>query len=118
MITIIIWAGVGLVVLGVGGGIATTATTAFIPALFGLVLIVLGWLARNPARTRLMTLIALGIAALGTIAALANVGRLAGAGGVGLNAATFSNLIMAFFSVLPLGFWAVERMTGMKLLED
>jgi hypothetical protein len=59
--------GVVLIVLGVGGFVATgaTAKTALIPAYFGIVLALLGLLARNPARRKLVMHLAVLVGILG-----------------------------------------------------
>lgn len=118
MISVMIWIGWALLVLGVGGGIATTAFTAFIPAVFGLALLGLGRLARNPERTSLATLFGLAVAALGALGAIANIARLFGAGAFGLNAATFSNVVMMGICGSLLLFWLVQQVTGTELLKD
>jgi hypothetical protein len=65
--TLTIVIGVALIALGVGGFVATgsEAKTALIPAGFGAVLVLLGALARNPARLKLTMHIAMVVALLG-----------------------------------------------------
>jgi hypothetical protein len=62
-----IWFGLALILLGVGSYTATGAEspTALIPAVFGILLSLLGFLARNPARRKLMMHIAAAVGVLG-----------------------------------------------------
>ncbi len=72
--TTMIVVGVLLIIVGLLGRIltATTSITALIPLFFGVPIAILGWIARNSERTRLMTIIAIVIAVLGAAGA-ANV---------------------------------------------
>jgi hypothetical protein len=112
MASIATWIGTALIVVGLAGVIATTAATAAIPAIFGLLMLGMGLLARRPARARLALLIAGAVALLGLLAPLGNIARLAGAGSLGLNAATFSNLVMAGLCAAFLALWAFDSITG------
>lgn len=101
--------GLALTVLGVGGVIATGAATAVIPAVFGVILLGLGALMRRPERARAAMWIALGVALLGLLAPLGNLGRVVSESGFVLNAATFANITMAVICALYLGLWSWER---------
>lgn len=105
---ITIWSGVALAVLGVSGVFATAAPTAAIPVLFGLVLILLGVLMRNPARAAAATWAAGGVGLLGLIASLANIASRLAAGGFRMNAAAFANITMAVICGLFLALLAWE----------
>lgn len=109
---ITIWTGVILATLGASGVIATAAPTAAIPILFGLVLIVLGVLMRNPARAATMTYAAGAVGLLGLIGTLANVVTRLTAGGFRINAAAFANLMMALVCGLFLALLAWEQTRG------
>jgi len=109
---IMIWTGVILVTLGASGVIATAAPTAAIPILFGLVLIGLGVLMRNPARAMVATFAAGAVGLLGLIAALANVVMRLTAGSFRINAAAFANLTMALVCGLFLALLAWEQTRG------
>lgn len=104
-----IWTGIVLIVLGLGGVFSTGAATAVIPAVFGLIMVGLGALARNPARARSAGWTAVGIAVLGLLAPLGNLARVLGESGFVLNAASFANLSMAIICGLYLALWAWER---------
>lgn len=110
MVNISTWLGTTLVVLGVGGWIATGAGTAVIPAIFGLLMVVAGFLARRPEIGDKAILGAGAVALLGFIAPLGNLVRLIGSQSFGLNAATFSNLMMAGLCAAFLCLWAFETM--------
>jgi lysylphosphatidylglycerol synthetase-like protein (DUF2156 family) len=62
-----IWFGLALILLGVGGYAATggQSPTALIPAAFGLLLALAGFLGRDPAKRKLMMHIAATVALLG-----------------------------------------------------
>jgi hypothetical protein len=109
MASIITWIGTALIVVGAAGVISTAAVTAAIPAIFGLALLGLGLLARRPARANFAILASLAVALLGVVAPLGNVARLAGSGGLGLNAASFSNIVMAGLCAALLALWALDR---------
>jgi hypothetical protein len=101
--------GLALVVLGVAGVFSTAAVTAAIPAIFGLIFLLLALWGRNPARARSAGAWAAGVAALGILAGLGNVaGRLAG-GNFVMNAAAFASISMALICALYLAFWLYER---------
>jgi hypothetical protein len=70
--TLALLIGIALIVLGVAGFVATgsTAKTALIPTYFGIVLGLLGLLARRPARRKLAMHLALVIAVLGLAGSL------------------------------------------------
>lgn len=101
--------GLILTVLGLSGVFATGAATAVIPAVFGLILLGLGALLRRPERARAASWLALGVALLGLLAPLANLGRLLSEGPFVLNAATFSNIAMALICGLYFALWGWER---------
>jgi hypothetical protein len=100
--------GMALVALGLAGLFATGAATAVIPALFGLVLILLALRARNPRNTASSNTIAAGVAALGLLAALGNIVSRLVAGTLVANAAAFANVVMAALCALYLAIWAWE----------
>jgi hypothetical protein len=101
--------GAALTVLGLGGVLATGAATAVIPAVFGLILFGLGALLRRPERARVANWAALGVALLGMLAPLGNLGRVVSAGPFVLNAASFANIAMALICGLYLVLWIRER---------
>ena len=101
--------GAALTVLGLGGVLATGAATAIIPAVFGLILFGLGALLRQPERARVVSWVALGVALLGMLAPLGNLGRVLSAGPFELNAASFANIAMALICGLYLTLWIRER---------
>lgn len=72
MSTTTIVTGLALIVLGIGGFVATgsTAKTALIPAYFGGALLLLGLLARNPARRKLVMHLAVVVGLLGFLGSL------------------------------------------------
>ncbi|PDW04244.1 hypothetical protein [Candidatus Viridilinea mediisalina] len=110
MASISTWLGTALIVLGVGGWIATGAGTAAIPAIFGLLMLIAGLLARRPEVGNTAILGAGVVALLGMLAPLGNVARLIGAQSFGLNAATFSNVAMAGLCAAFLCLWAFDTM--------
>jgi hypothetical protein len=65
--TLTILIGAALIVLGVGGFVATgsTAKTALIPAYFGIAMVILGMLGRSAARLKLAMHLAVVVAVLG-----------------------------------------------------
>ena len=87
--------GAALTVLGLGGGLATGAATAAIPAVFGLILLGLGALLRRPERARAASWTAFGVALLGLLAPLGKLGRVLSEGPFVLDAASFANSAMA-----------------------
>lgn len=101
--------GTALTVLGLGGVIATGAATAAIPAVFGLILLGLGALLRRPERLRAVSWAALGVALLGLLAPLGNLGRVLSEGPFVLNAASFANIAMAVICGLYIALWSWER---------
>ncbi|MEN9936754.1 MAG: hypothetical protein RLZZ387_3333 [Chloroflexota bacterium] len=101
--------GGALTVLGLGGVLATGAATAVIPAVFGLILLGLGALLRRPGRAQVVSWVALGVALLGLLAPLGNLGRVLSAGPFVLNAASFANIAMALICGLYLASWGWER---------
>lgn len=109
MASIITWIGTALIVLGAASVITTGAVTAAIPAIFGLILLGLGLLARRPARANAAILISLAVALLGLLIPLDNIARLAGSGGLGLNAISFSSIVMAGLCAAILALWAWDR---------
>ncbi|MEM8857215.1 MAG: hypothetical protein AAGD96_02785 [Chloroflexota bacterium] len=66
--------GILLIIVGLLGRFltGTTSITAFIPLFFGVPIAVLGWLGRNPDRTRWTTIAVIALAVLGAVGA-ANV---------------------------------------------
>lgn len=66
--------GVLLIIIGILGRVltGTTSITAFIPLFFGVPIVILGWIGRNPDRTRLMIIIVIVLSVLGAVGA-ANV---------------------------------------------
>lgn len=109
MLNTTMWAGVALTVLGVASVIATGAMTAAIPAIFGLILLGVGALQRNPSRATSAGWIAIGIGLLGLLAPLGNIARVVGQNGFTMNAATFANLAMALMCAAYLGVTLIER---------
>ena len=69
---------IALIVLGLAGyfGTGAASPTALIPALFGVLLLLLGLLARNPARRKLAMHIAVVVALLGLLGSMRGVLRL------------------------------------------
>lgn len=112
MLNTTMWAGIALTVLGVASVLATGATTAAIPTLFGLILIGLGALQRNPVRANGAGWLAFGVALLGMLAPLGNIARVAGQNGLVMNAATFANVTMALVCAAYLGLALIERRTA------
>ncbi|GAB4423933.1 MAG: hypothetical protein OHK0015_02090 [Chloroflexi bacterium OHK40] len=102
-------AGTALTVLGLGGVIATGAVTAAIPAVFGLIMLGLGALLRRQERARVVGWTAFGVALLGLLAPLGNLGRVLSEGPFVLNAASFANIAMALICGLYLALWSRER---------
>ena len=101
--------GLLLILLGIGGfvGTGSTAPTALIPAAFGLVLLITGIMARNPARRKMAMHIAVVVGLLGflgTVPGLMKLGTLISGGEVARPAAVISQSIMAlltaFFTIL------------------
>ena len=100
MATTAIWFGLALILLGVGGWAATGAEspTALIPAAFGLILAVVGFLARDHARRKLMMHIAVVVGLLGflgSVRGLAKIGAVIAGDAVERPAAVVSQSIMA-----------------------
>ncbi|MFV9504362.1 MAG: hypothetical protein AB4911_07335 [Oscillochloridaceae bacterium umkhey_bin13] len=115
MLNMTMWAGVALTVLGLASVIATGAATAAIPAIFGVMLLGLGALQRNPARANVAGWAAFGVGLLGLLAPLGNIARVVGSSGFTMNAATFANLTMALICASYLGLWVFERrMSGQQ----
>lgn len=104
-----IWAGALLTLLGVGGVAITGATTAAIPAIFGLIMLGLGALQNNPARAKAAGWAAGGVALLGLLAPLGNLARVLGSASFTLNAASIANISMAIICGLYLALWARDR---------
>jgi multisubunit Na+/H+ antiporter MnhF subunit len=71
--------GVALLILGIGGYVATgmESPTALIPAAFGFMLIILGILAQNPGRRKMAMHIAVAIGLLGFIGSARGLGTAA-----------------------------------------
>ena len=100
--------GLALIALGIIGYVATGAVsiTALIPAFFGLLLVLLGWLARNEGyRKHVMHVAAvIGVVGfLGTVRALAGLLTLLSGGEVQRPAAVISQAIMALLMALFVG---------------
>lgn len=78
MASVAIWFGLLLILLGVGGYAASGAAslTALIPAGFGLVLALTGFLARDPSRRKLMMHIAATVGILGFLGSARGLARL------------------------------------------
>ena len=103
-----IWTGVLLIVLGLGGVFATGAATAAIPALFGLLLVLVGMRVRRPELVRSAGWPAAAVAVLGLLAPLGNLARVFAEGAFALNTAVFSNLTMAAICGAYLARWLYE----------
>lgn len=89
-----------LIVLGLWGyfGTGTTSPTALIPAAFGLLLVISGVIARDPAKRKLGMHIAVVVGLLGflgSVRGLAKIGTLLTGGEVARPAAVISQSIMA-----------------------
>lgn len=97
--------GAALILLGLGGyfGTGTSSPTALIPAAFGLLLVLLGGLARDPNRRKMAMHIAVVIGLLGFLGALrgipATITLLSG-GTVARPAAAISQAIMAVLMLI------------------
>jgi hypothetical protein len=92
--------GAALILLGLGGYVLTgmQSPTALIPALFGLLLVLLGILARNPVRRKMAMHIAAVIGVIGFLAtarSLAHIGTVLTGEPVMRPAAVISQSIMA-----------------------
>lgn len=86
-----------LLTLGLGGFILTGAITALIPAFLGLPVVILAQFARRQALRRYLLPVALGIGALGLLAALARLLPALG-DGFSFGAATISLSLLALSS--------------------
>lgn len=100
-----IWFGLALIVLGTGGFAATGAQspTALIPAAFGLVLVITGYLGRAPERRKLMLHIAAVVALLGFLGGAPGLTKVAGLIGgepVARPAAVVSQSVMALLCLV------------------
>ncbi|MEM7118827.1 MAG: hypothetical protein AAF614_40795 [Chloroflexota bacterium] len=84
--------GVVLIVVGVLGRVltGTSSITALIPAFFGILIAISGWLAMNPARLKLMMHIVAVLALVGVLGSISVLGALGG----GLSASVLSRLAM------------------------
>jgi hypothetical protein len=93
--------GLILIVLGVAGFVATgsSAPTALIPAYFGAALVILGLLARNPARRKLAMHIAVVVGLLGFLGAVRGPMQLL-AGTAQRPAAAWAQTIMALLMAI------------------
>ncbi len=92
--------GVLLIVLGLWGyfGTGTTSLTALIPAVFGILLVISGVIARNPAKRKMGMHIAVVVGLLGflgSVRGLTKIGTLLAGGDVARPAAVISQSIMA-----------------------
>lgn len=92
--------GVLLIVLGLWGyfGTGTTSLTALIPAVFGILLVISGVIARNPAKRKMAMHIAVVVGLLGflgSVRGLTKIGTLLAGGDVARPAAVISQSIMA-----------------------
>lgn len=90
-----IGAGVALSILALGSYLGTgmASITALIPAFFGVPLILLGWLAANNQRRKVMMHIAAGLGALGFLAPLGRI--IPALGAFELSVAMVANIGMA-----------------------
>jgi hypothetical protein len=94
-----------LIVLGVVGYLATSmvSVTALIPAYFGFIMLLIGLLARNPARRKLYMHVAVVLGFLGIIGGAMGLGgfiTLISGGEVARPAAVISQTIMAALSLV------------------
>jgi hypothetical protein len=92
--------GIALIILGLVGFFAThmVSVTALIPAFFGVVLALLGALARDPRKRKLVMhiAVAVGLAGfLGSVSGLGRVARLVAGGQIQRPAAAIAQSIMA-----------------------
>ncbi|MGH9632550.1 MAG: hypothetical protein ACRD7E_29950 [Bryobacteraceae bacterium] len=83
MATTTIGFGVALIVLGLGGyfGTGSDSVTALIPAFFGLVLVILGMMARDPGKLKIAMHLAAAVGLLGflgTVPGLMRIGAVLG----------------------------------------
>jgi hypothetical protein len=97
--------GIALIVLGLGGyfGTGTTSLTALIPAAFGVVLAILGVLARNPAKRALFMHIAVVVGLLGflgTAGGIVKTATLIAGGEVKRPEAAVAQAIMAILMLI------------------
>lgn len=119
--------GVALIILGVAGYALTGAVsiTALIPAFFGVVLGILGWVARNPARRKLAMHIAVVVGLLGflgSMTGLRDVVSMLGGAEVARPAASISRALMAvvtgvFVALCVKSFVDARRPPGAKVRE-
>ena len=106
MANVAIGFGLALVVLGLAGYVGTgmESPTALIPAVFGIVLVLLGFLARNPARRKMAMHIAVIVGILGFFGSVRGLGAtvlmLAGQPA----ARPVAAVSQAFMALLTLGF--------------
>jgi hypothetical protein len=100
MANVTIGIAIALIVLGLGGyfGTGTPSLTALIPALFGVILLALGALARNPSRRKLAMHVAVVVGLLGLLGSLRGLIKLPdllGGGAVERPAAVIAQSVMA-----------------------
>ncbi len=101
-ITIITGAALTVLALSTYFGTGMSSVTALIPVLFGVPLMLLGWLAHKDQRRRTMMHIAVALGALGFIAPMSRI--IPSLGSLELNAATGANIAMAVICGVYLAF--------------
>jgi hypothetical protein len=97
--------GVALLILGIGGYFLTgmESPTALIPALFGLILVICGIIARNPDRRKMAMHIAVAVSLLGFLGSfrgLIGLARMAGGEAVMRPNAVIAQAVMAVLTLL------------------
>ena len=100
--------GIALIILGLGSyfGTGQTSATALIPAAFGILLLGLGALARNPARRKLAMHIAVVVGLLGfagSVSGLTKIGAVLAGEPVDRPAAVIARSIMAILTAIFVG---------------
>lgn len=105
MIKVLVAYAISLILLGVIGYLATGMVnkTALIPAYFGFVMLLIGLLAKNPARKKLYMHVAVVLGFLGFLGGLMGVRgffTLIGGGEVARPAAVISQTVMAVLSLI------------------
>lgn len=98
--------GLVLILLGAGSFLATGAVTSLIPAALGLLLAVCGFLARDPARRKLMMHIAVGVGMIGFLGSargLAKIGAVLAGEHVERANAVVAQSVMAVLCIIFVG---------------